>query len=122
MKIQYEILAPKRKRKNIHRKKRREVNPSQYLHNCTDFVLGGIPNPFGAFEKAKYVIFREKSAVTPLYFFVTTCHNTEECVEILKSKFADIYGRRKETPKYCSIYKIQGGVKSLIFRKIFLNN
>jgi hypothetical protein len=82
-------------------------------------VLKSIPNPFGSFEKAKYVIYRDKSANIPLYSFVTTCRNTEDCIEIMKEKFKHLtYNHSGWDAKYCRIYKIQDGIKKLIFRDI----
>lgn len=110
------------KYQRIYRKIGKRVKPFPQILGCTDSVLKSIPNPFGTFEKAKYVIFRDKSAVIPLYSFVTTCHNTEECVEIMKQKFLDFYNYSPLNPKYCSIYKIQNGIKKLIFRKNLFNH
>jgi hypothetical protein len=89
------------------------------LHPDTEKVLESLPNPFGSFEKAKYIIYRDLAASVYLYSFVTTCRNTEDCIELMKAKFVSIHKFKKRTkPKYCSIYKIQNGIKKLIFRDI----
>jgi predicted PolB exonuclease-like 3'-5' exonuclease len=81
-----------------------------------DSVLKSIPNPFGSFEKAQYVIYKPDNTV--LYSFVTTCRNTEDCIEIMKEKYLCLFSNRREFQKYCSIYKIQKGIKKLIFRDV----
>lgn len=89
------------------------------LESLIEEVLKSIPNPFGSFEKAKYVIYKDKSADIPLYSFITTCRNTEDCIEIMKEKFKYLtYHRNVWDAKYCRIYKIQNGIKQLIFREI----
>ena len=88
------------------------------LHADTDKVLQSIPNPFGSFEKAKYVIYRKRSVI-PSYSFITTCRNTEDCIEIMKDKFKQRNAYRDDgTKKRCSIFKIQNGIKKLIFREM----
>lgn len=85
------------------------------LHADTHAVLKSIPNPFGSFEKATYVLYRGKSQRIVSYSFTTTCRNTEDCVEIMKAEFGrrgDEYGHRTNL---CNIYKIQNRKKTLIF-------
>lgn len=91
----------------------REVNEVVIQDEVVERVLKSLPAPFGSFEKATYMIHKYESC-QPFYQFVTTCHNTEECIEIMKEKYLQYSCR----PKYCSIYKIQDGVKRLIFRDI----
>lgn len=105
----------------LYRKQGKKIKPFPEIHRDTDLVLKSIPHPFGSFEKASYVLFRDRSAVIVLYSFTTTCHNTEECVEIMKNKYLEIYGYKPVHPKYCSIYKVQNGIKKLIFKKIVNN-
>lgn len=88
------------------------------IHKDTDIVLKSIPNPFGSFEKATYVIFRYKSKSQILYSFTTTCRNTEDCIEVMKDKFKSINGYTLNPAMYCTIYKVQYGVMKLIFRDI----
>ena len=89
------------------------------LHYDTEKVLKSIPNPFGSFEKAKYVIYKDKNESVPLYSFVSTCRNTEDCIEIMKEVFISLHDFKEgRTPKCCCIYKIQNGIKQLIFRDI----
>lgn len=88
------------------------------LHPDTDKVLQSIPNPFGSFKKAKYIIYKDMASTVHLYSFVTTCRNTEDCINIMKDKFKLFNEYRKAKPKFCSIYKIQDGIKELIFREI----
>lgn len=114
-----------RKYRKANKKKLRKYNKDYYkknhkkkefkitLHPDTDKVLNSLPNPFGSFEKAKYVVYRYKSASIPLLFFTTTCHNTEDCIEIMKEKIKQVQTRSK----YLSIYKIQKGIRKLIFRE-----
>lgn len=94
MTTQEQIIIRKKRRRNYHReyqrvyrKRGKAVKPFPEIHRNTDMVLKNIPNPFGSFEKASYVLFRDRSAVIVLYSFTTTCHNTEECVEIMKNKY-----------------------------------
>lgn len=92
----------------------KKINLCQRYTQTLTFVLKSIPNPFGTFEKAEYVIFVNKNANIPLYRFITTCRCTEDCIEIMKDKFR----AAPNTGKYCSIYRIQNGVRKLIFKKI----
>lgn len=90
--------------------KRRRLTNSETLKNrlWVESVLNKPPLPYGSFEKAKYILLKHRE---PVYWFVTTCRNTEECVEIMKSKFdAGI-----TQTKYCSIYKDQNGIRECIF-------
>lgn len=84
------------------------------LHPDTDKVLKSLSNPFGSFEKAKYTC-RIKSKKLS---FTTTCRNTEDCIEIMKEKFKAINDYALRPAMYCSIYKIQHGIRKLIFREI----
>lgn len=84
------------------------------LHPDTKKVLRSLPNPFGTFEKAKYTCRIKHKKL----FFTTTCRNTEDCVEIMKLKFIEVNDYAKEQAAYCSIYKIQHGIRKLIFREI----
>jgi hypothetical protein len=86
-------------------------NYNDRIHHDTEMVLKSIPNPFGSFEKAKYIIYKDYSASERLYSFVTTCRNTEDCIELMKQKFKEL-----STSRYCYIYKIQNGIKKLIFK------
>lgn len=50
-------------------------------------VLRSIPMPFGSLEKAKYEVKNYGSQGT--YSFTTTCHNSEDVIEMMKEKFGD---------------------------------
>lgn len=63
-------------------------------------VLQDIPNPFGTFEKAKYVI-RQYGIV--LYSCVTTCRSEENMIELFREK----HSRYKMEYPFVSIVKIQ---------------
>lgn len=95
--------------------KRRKTKPFQIqLHPDTDKVLKSLPNPFGSFEKAKYVCRIRGTKIS----FITTCRNTEDCIEIMKEKFKAINDYAVNKTSYCAIYKVQHGIRKLIFREI----
>ena len=97
-----------------YNEKRRKTPPFEIkLHPDTDKVLRSLPNPFGTFEKAKYTCRVKDKKLS----FITTCRNTEDCVEIMKLKFKEINDYAVVPVMYCSIYKIQHGIKKLIFRE-----
>lgn len=97
-----------------YNEKRRKTPPFEIkLHPDTDKVLKSLPNPFGSFEKAKYTC-RIKSKKLS---FITTCRNTEDCIEIMKEKFKSINDYATIKTVYCSIYKIQHRIRKLIFRE-----
>ena len=66
--------------------------------------------PFGSFEKAKYSLCAHPNSV-PIYSFITTTRNTEECINIMKSMWDELKTECNE----CIIYKIQKGVREIIF-------
>ena len=78
-----------------------------------EVVKATLPHPFGSFEKATYELKRNRNRHSEQYFyrFTTTCHNTEECVEVLKEKF----GEQITQQEYCTIVKIQNGKKEELF-------
>jgi hypothetical protein len=67
-------------------------------------------NPYGSFEKTKYVMYGNGNYL-PMYFFTTTSHNMEECLEIMKNKYSKSYKPRK----YFKVFAIKNGVRELIF-------
>lgn len=81
---------------------------AQYL--WVEDVLHKTVIPYGTFEKAKYLLVRNGNEV-PLYFFTTTCRNTEECISIMERKFElmDI-----PTP-YFKVYKVMNGIKQMVY-------
>lgn len=90
--------------------KRRDLTSSEFLVSnlWLESVIIQTPSPFGSFEKAKYVILKHGE---PVYWFTTTCRNTEDCIEIMKAKFkAGITQTR-----YCNIYKEQNGIREKIY-------
>lgn len=96
-----------------YNEKRRKTPPFEIkLHPDTDKVLKSLPNPFGSFEKAKYTCRIKAKKLS----FTTTCRNTEDCVEIMKEKFKAINDYATIKTVYCAIYKIQHGIRKLIFR------
>ena len=88
------------------------------LHPDTEKVLQSIPHPFGSFERAEYVTYRAGTQSIVLYSFITSCRNTEDCIEIMKNKFNELNGYKNVRGRWCSIYKIQNGIKKLIFREM----
>jgi hypothetical protein len=94
----------------LYQRERRRHQKEYYLPQChpdTDVVLKSIPNPFGTFEKAKYILCKGE---TPIYFFTTTCRNMEDCIELMQQKFNILYSSNN-----CYIYKLKNGIKDLIF-------
>jgi hypothetical protein len=87
----------------------------KYLSKEAGKVMANIPHPFGSFEKATYILKRDNrnGEVAYFYQFTTTCHNTEECIEILKEKFKE----RVRQESYCVILKIQNGIQEEILRQ-----
>lgn len=73
-------------------------------------VLENLPNPFGSFEKAKYTLCDYPNSV-PVYSFITTTRNTEECIGIMQNIWDEL---RTEANK-CIIYKIRNGVREIVF-------
>ena len=113
---QYRILNAEKLRayQIAYNEKRRKTPPFEIkLHPDTDKVLKSLPNPFGSFEKAKYTCRIKAKRLS----FTTTCRNTEDCVEIMKEKFKAINDYALRSATYCSIYKIQHGIRKLIFRE-----
>jgi hypothetical protein len=74
-------------------------------------VLQDIPNDFGTFEKAKYVIYYYGVV---LYSCVTTCRSEENMLGILMDKSEHICYMR-EYP-FVSIVKIQDGKEKVLFK------
>jgi hypothetical protein len=94
--------------------KRRKTKPFQIqLHPDTDKVLKSLPNPFGSFEKAKYVCRIRGTKIS----FITTCRNTEDCIELMKIRFKEINNYALRPVTYCIIYKIQNGIRKMIFNE-----
>lgn len=80
-------------------------------HRDTDAVIKSLPMPFGSLKKAKYLLCR-KYKINPIYFFTTTCRNTEDCVESMKQKAIEL-----NVQSYFFVYKIQDGEKYLIYKE-----
>jgi hypothetical protein len=74
-------------------------------------VLQDIPNPFGTFKKAKYVI---KQYGIVLYSCVTTCRSEENMLELLREK-SEYTCYMREYP-FVSIVKIQDGKEKVLFK------
>ena len=81
-------------------------------------VLSSIPNPFGSFEKAKYEMVACNHQRQLKWSFVTTCRNTEDCIEIIKARFREIYSFEISVyPRICTIRKVQNGIRETIFNE-----
>jgi hypothetical protein len=105
------------KRKYIRKVKIMEAylfKSNHELAAIAENVIATLPNPFGSFEKATYSLFcyRQNGSRLPVYSFITTCHNTEDCMEILKKKFYDQQRREKSF----TIKKSSNGKDEIIFR------
>jgi hypothetical protein len=89
------------------------TNESGYGISLEDVeeVLQGIPNPFGTFKKAKYVI---KQYGVILYSCVTTCRSEENMLELLMEK-SEYTCYMREYP-FVSIVKIQDGKEKVLFK------
>ena len=68
-----------------------------------------LPNPFGTFKKAKYVI---KQYGIVLYSCVTTCRSEENMLELFREK----YSRYKMEYPFVSIVKIQDDKEKVLFK------
>lgn len=113
---QYRVLNAEKLRayQIAYNEKRRKTPPFEIkLHPDTDKVLKSLPNPFGSFEKAKYTCRIKAKKLS----FTTTCRNTEDCVEIMKEKFKAINDYALRPVTYCIIYKIQNGIRKMIFNE-----
>lgn len=78
-------------------------------------VLKNIPNPFGSFEKAKYVLCKCRNG-SVIYSFVTTAHNTEDCVDILKTLFNErLWNGRVNNYMIC---KYRNGRKEILYTHV----
>jgi hypothetical protein len=89
------------------------TNKSGYGISLEDVeeVLQDIPNPFGTFKKAKYVI---KQYGIVLYFCVTTCRSEENMLELLREK-SEYTCYMREYP-FVSIVKIQDDKEKVLFK------
>lgn len=87
------------------------TNKSAYGISLEDVeeILQDIPNPFGTFKKAKYVI---KQYGIVLYSCVTTCRSEENMIELFRGK----YSRYKMEYPFVSIVKIQDGKEKVLFK------
>ena len=75
--------------KDFFKKKRKKKAYNHMDYDLSKYekeVLSSIPNPFGSFEKAKYEMVACNHQRQLKWSFVTTCRNTEDCIEIIKSK------------------------------------
>ena len=89
------------------------TNKSAYGISLEDVeeVLQDIPNPFGTFKKAKYVI---KQYGIVLYSCVTTCRSEENMLELLMEKSEYTCYMRKYP--FVSIVKIQDDKEKVLFK------
>ena len=89
------------------------TNKSGYGISLEDVeeVLQDIPNPFGTFEKAKYVIYYYGVV---LYSCVTTCRSEENMLELLREK-SEYTCYMREYP-FVSIVKIQNDKEKVLFK------
>lgn len=89
------------------------TNKSAYGISLEDVeeVLQDIPNAFGTFEKAKYVIYYYGVV---LYSCVTTCRSEENMLELLREK-SEYTCYMREYP-FVSIVKIQNDKEKVLFK------
>lgn len=82
----------------------------KFLENESKKVLESIPNPFGTFEKTKYILYEKHKNV---YSCTTTVRSDKDCINILKKM---LYSRnRKSKKQYFKILKQQGEKIEIIF-------
>ena len=89
------------------------TNKSAYGISLEDVeeILQDIPNPFGTFKKARYVI---KQYGIVLYSCVTTCRSEENMLELLMEKSEYTCYMRKYP--FVSIVKIQDDKEKVLFK------
>lgn len=75
-------------------------------------VLDSIPNPFGTFEKAKYVLCGYRNDMR--YSCITTCRSEENMLSYLKEKASDLCLRKQNS--FVMIIKIQNGKEKELFK------
>lgn len=91
------------------------------LKDVEQEVLRTLPLPFGSLEKAKYCLKPFSTDRKKDYSFVTTSHNTEDAVEIMRQKFQEKFGYKKlgdkrTKVKYFCVLKIVGGTETKVFQ------
>ena len=74
-----------------------------------DKVIPKLVHPFGSFEKATYLIYRYNGDL--VYSFTTTCHNTEESINLM----IEYYNRFLSLPKSFKIWKRINGVQEVVY-------
>lgn len=75
-------------------------------------VIARLPNPFGSFEKATYVLSNTHKFRKNIYSFTTTVHNTEDVINLMKEM---IERRSEDQGRNFVIHKKQNGITSKIF-------
>jgi hypothetical protein len=85
------------------------------INDSVSEFINTLNNPFGSFEKATYLIYRYNGDV--LYSFTTTCHNTEESIELMKEYYHSIWNCY--LPKSFKIWKRVNGVQEIIYEKVY---
>lgn len=92
---------------------RKVLTESEYLRSCLwlEEVLIQTPLPFGSFEKAKYTLFMNGNNKEPLYFFTTTCRNTEDCINIMAKKYREEFRQTR----YYKVYKKINGITEFVY-------
>lgn len=96
--------------------KRKVISGRKFLQDYLwlESTLIQTPLPFNSFPKAKYISYGSRD-VLPIYFFTTTCRNTEDCLGIMKTKIEERYKVKKYSIGYYRVFKIQNGIRELIF-------
>lgn len=93
--------------------KHRLLTNSAVLQNrlWVESIITNPPMPFGSLSKAKYLLFKNGKGHDPIYFFTTTCRNTEDCINILSEK----YEAELKEVRYFKIFKVQNGKSEFIY-------
>lgn len=86
-------------------------NFEEYL--WVESVLYKPVNPFGSFEKARYVIYGYNGF--PIYQFTTTCHNLEDSINIMIERYKSLALRAKSF-KVC---QIKNGIKKIVYQEVY---
>lgn len=91
----------------------RKLTNSEMLRNnlWMESVITPTPLPYGSFQKAKYLLYMIGNYREPIYFFTTTCRNTEDCIDIMVQRWNPL----SRASKYFIIKKVQNGIIENIY-------
>jgi hypothetical protein len=86
------------------------------LSEIASAVLKKIQRPFGTFKKVKYILYRHRRYYrdNPIYFFITTIHDEQESIELMKN----LWSHKHYSTELFTIYKEENGITKVLFTNI----